>query len=287
VKVLAAVTLSVVLLVPWLVAARSQFSHASGFFWVAPVGFTSTGGEFVQFFTGQALDGWLPNMALLWTFQGLAAGAGVFAALALAWRWRFLPSMGRRNALFLLTCGVGGLLLMFGISVWRPLLNARYASVIWGPLYPLIGAGLGLISARAAAVGLLAIASASVALSAVVIHAETPAAVAWLTPRVGAGDFVAAYPTQYLLLLYYGDPQLTARTHVVSPGATVDWFWGTAAYPPGAVLDHMPESVSAAGGTVYYVAQPYDPASPTSLPPGYRRVATNCWTGVCVTTYAP
>jgi uncharacterized membrane protein len=282
---LAAVAVGVMLLVPWLVAARAQFSHASGFFWVAPVGFTSTGGEFVQFFTGQALDGWVPYIALLWTFQGLAAGAGVFAALALAWRWRSLSSVGRRNAMFLLACGLGALLLMFGLSVWRPLVNARYASVIWGPLYPLIGAGLALISARAAAAGLLATASASVALSAVVIHAETPAAVAWLAPRVGPGDFVAAYPTQYLLILYYGDPQLAARTHVVSPGATVDWFWGTAAYPPGAVLERVPESEAAAGGTVYYIAQPYDPASPAALPAGYHRAATNCWTGVCVTTY--
>lgn len=284
-KAAAAVAAGLVLLVPWLIAARAQFSHASGFFWVAPVGFTSAGGEFIQFFTGQALDGWVPYMALLWTFQGFAAAAGLFAAVTLAWRWRSLPLSGRRNAMFLLACGGGAILLMFGVSVWRPLVNARYASVIWGPLYPLIGAGLAVVGLRIAAAGLLATASASVALSAVVIHAETPAAVAWLTPRVGAGDFVAAYPTQYLLLLYYGDSQLAARTHVVSPGGSVDWFWGTAAYPRGAVLDRLPESVTDTGGTVYYVAQPYDPAAPAALPSGYHSTETNCWTGVCVTTY--
>ena len=160
-------------------------------------------------------------------------------------------------------------------------MDGRYASVVWGPLFPVLGAGLALIADRRIAAGLLATSAvASIALSAVVTHPDTPAAVAALQREVAADGLVDAYPSQYLLLLYYGDASLAARTHIVS--RRVDWFWGTAAYPPGAVIDAVPPGVS----TVYFLAQPDDPRPPAQIAPGYRRRGGRCWTGVCVTTYS-
>ena len=275
---------SAALLVPWLVAAHAQFTHTSGFFWVAPVGFSSTSGELVQFFTGPTFDTWVPSLGVLYALQGIAAAAGIGATAVLVWRWRALSSAQCRNAWFLLGCGAGALLLLLVLSIWRPLVNARYMAVMWAPLYPLVGTGFALITRRTlVAAGVIATASASVALCAAEIHSDTPAAIAWLQSHIGSDGLVDAYPTQYLLLLYYGSPSVTSRTHVVSPGGDVDWFWGTAVYPPGAVLG----AVAAGTGTVYYVAQPNDPQTPVGLPPGYHAQSTECWTGVCVTSYTP
>jgi hypothetical protein len=43
--------------------------------------------------------------------------------------------------------------------------------------------------------------------------------------------------------------------------------------------------VSAAGGTIFYVADPG--ATPPSLPPGYRQTEQRCIIAACLTVYAP
>ena len=63
----------------------------------------------------------------------------------------------------------------------------------------------------------------------------------------------------------------------------VPWFWGTAAYPRDAVVPMIPPSVVANHGNIYYAYQPGDPG--LSVPAGYSRASTRCWTGVCVDTY--
>jgi 4-amino-4-deoxy-L-arabinose transferase-like glycosyltransferase len=273
------------LLVPWLIAARAQFTHASAPFWVAPVSFRSTGGELVQMLAGPPVDTWVPALKALWTLQGLAVAASVGGAVVLVVRWRSLRPAQHRAALYCAVCGGGAILLFFPLSLWRPLIDGRYASVVWGPLFPLLGAGLALVKARSILALLLAsAAAASAALCVTVTHPETPLAAAVLDRRLASSDLVDAYPSQFLLLLYYSDRFVATRTHVVS--RHVDWFWGTAAYPPGAVLPAVPSRVTREGAAVYYVSQPDDPAPPPSVAPGYRRSAIRCWTGVCVTTYS-
>ncbi|TMB90721.1 MAG: hypothetical protein E6J45_08325 [Chloroflexi bacterium] len=268
-------------LIPWLIAARSQFTHASAPFWVAPVSFKSAGGELVQMLSGPPVDSWVPAAKVLWTLQGLAVAAAVAAAFALVVRWRTLSAAEQRAAAFCAVCGGGAILLFFPLSLWRPLIDGRYASVVWGPLFPILGAGLALISVRGLVALLLAVtAAASATLCVIVTHPQTPLAVAALQRQVSPGDLVAAYPSQYLLLLYYGDPALVERTRVVARG--VNWFWGTAAYPPGAIIPAVPGEVT----RVYYVSQPDDPPPPAHIATGYRRSAIRCWTGVCVTAYS-
>jgi uncharacterized membrane protein len=274
-----------VLLVPWLITARAQFAHASAPFWVAPVSFKTAGGELVQLLAGPPTDTWVPTVALLWVLQGFAVAAALAAALALVAGRRRLSAEGRRAAAFCAVCGVGAVLLFFPLSAWRPLLDGRYASVVWGPIFPLLGAGLALIRVRGVTAALLAAtAAASTVLCATITHPQTPDAVAALEQHAGANTLVDAYPSQYLLLLYYSDAPLAARTHVVS--RSVDWFWGTAAYPPGAIIPAVPSAVTRSGGAVYFVSQPDDPPAPMNLAGGYRQSAVRCWTGVCVTTYS-
>lgn len=269
-------------LTPWLIAARAQLGHTGAAFWVPPVGFASVGGELVQFFSGPPVDPWVPGKPWVQTFQGLAVAAGVLAGFALWWRRQRIPAAGRRAALFILTAGLGGVLVLFALSSWRPLVDGRYASVSWGVLFVLVAAGLAVAgSKRVAATALAVMAAASVALSLAPTHPDTEAAVAHLEGDAGAGDFVAANPTQYLLLLYYGDAALLAHTRVVS--ADLPWFWGTAAYPRDAVVPAVPANVADRRGTIYYAYSPEDPG--LEVPPGYQLSSTRCWTGVCVASY--
>ena len=65
---------------------------------------------------------------------------------------------------------------------------------------------------------------------------------------------------------------------------TVPWFWGTAVYPPDAVLRGLPPP-SPDAANVWYVYEPGEPLPPDSG--GYRLSNTRCWTGVCVTMLSP
>jgi hypothetical protein len=115
-----------------------------------------------------------------------------------------------------------------------------------------------------------------------ITNPDTPAAIADLERVAGPRDVIAAYPSEYLLVLYYGDNALDARTR--SMATAVPWFWGTAVYPASAVLKAMPMASSSAPN-VWYISQPGDPAPPD--PDGYTVRSTRCWTGVCVTMLSP
>ena len=115
-----------------------------------------------------------------------------------------------------------------------------------------------------------------------ITNPDTPAAIADLERVAGQRDVIAAYPSEYLLVLYYGDNALDARTR--SMATAVPWFWGTAVYPASAVLKAMPMASSSAPN-VWYISQPGDPAPPD--PDGYTVRSTRCWTGVCVTMLSP
>ena len=179
---------------------------------------------------------------------------------------RRLSPAGRRAALFVAGCGVGAVLLIMVVSAWKPVLDGRYASVVWGPLFALVGAGFALVRIRVLlAVCLCAIGAASVGLASADDHPDTPSAVALLEARVGPHDLVDATPSQYLLLDYYESAALRSRTRVVA--ADVAWYWGTAAFAPGTVVASVPAAVVREGGTIYLVHRPSEAAE--AMPAGY------------------
>jgi uncharacterized membrane protein len=278
----AAAAAAALTLVPWLIAAHAQLTHTGSTFWVPPLSLTSASGAYVQFLSGPPADDGIPGKPLLLTMQGFAVAAGVFMTFMLLIRRRRLTPAGRRTAIFCAVCGLGAAIALLVLSLWRPLLTGSYASVVWGPLFPLLGAGLALAGARWVVVAsVVATAAASTTLSAGATHPQTQSAIAMIESRLGPHDLVDAHPSQYLLFLYYADHVVLDRTVVVS--GDVPWYWGTAAYPAGAVVASAPLDVTNHDGVIYYVRRPGE-ADPT-LPIGYAARSTQCWTGVCVTAY--
>jgi hypothetical protein len=276
--------LALLTLLPWLIVARAQFAHVGDAFWVTRLGFLSVVGVFLPFFAGPPVDPWIPAKVSLLALQGFSAGAGVLIGCAwLVFFRRRLAVKGRRGALFLLACGAGAVLMIMVVSAWKPVLDGRYTSVVWGPLFGLVGAGFALVRARALlVVCMCALGAASVGLSMADDHPDTQSAVALLQATAGPHDFIDATPSQYLLLAYYESPALLARTHVVA--TQVAWFWGTAAYGPGTVVASIPPSVVSHDGTVFTVYRPSESAAP--VPAGYSTRSTRCWVDVCVRTEA-
>ncbi|MBV9525862.1 MAG: glycosyltransferase family 39 protein [Candidatus Dormibacteraeota bacterium] len=270
-------------LVPWLIAAHGQFNHA-GEFWVPPLSVTWVGGALVQFFTGPPVNDWVPGKQLLVAAQAVAVvvAQGLLAGLVIR-RGRLSPD-GRRALWYCVMCAVLALVFLVVISAFRPLITGSYASVLWGPLFAVLGAGLGLLDrSRLAAAALALTCGVSVALSAAATHPDTTGAIRLIDSQLGPGDVVDAHPSQYLLLLYYGDARVLQRTVVIS--SHVAWFWGTAAYPAGAVMLAAPAQIIANHGDIMFVAQPGE--TPENLPSGYHAARTACATGSCVTMYAP
>ncbi|MGH7687196.1 MAG: glycosyltransferase family 39 protein [Candidatus Dormibacteria bacterium] len=269
-------------LVPWLVAASAQLGHAGQPFWVQPIDFESVSGAFVQFFAGPPIEPWVPWKPAMQVFQGVAIIAGILLLGVLIAHRSSLSTTGRRAALFVTVCGIGAALLLFPLSLWHPLVDGRYGGVVWGPAYALFGAGLALLSSRRLiAAGLIAVLGATLALALIPDHPDIAPAIAALQSEVGPDDVVDAYASEYLLLLDEAPSQLVRRSLLLQ--ASVQWYWGTAVYPPGVVTPRVPAHVVAAGGAVYAVTQPNESAP--SLADGYTARARQCWLGVCVVTY--
>jgi mannosyltransferase len=269
-------------LLPWLAVAAAQFGHAGEPFWVPPIDFTSVSGAFVQFFGGPPIEPWIPWKPVMVVFQGFAVRAGILMIFALVARRLALTYEGRRAALFCAVCGIGAALLLFPLSIWHPLVDGRYAGVVWGPAYAVLGGGLAVAPLRRAlTVGLAVVLSSTLVSALLPTRPDIASAVAALRAQAGPNDLVDAYPSEYLLLLAEAPPQLLSRTAVVQP--SVQWYWGTAVYPPGAILHSLPERVTAAGGAVHVVMQPNE--SPPAFSNGYTARGKRCWTGVCVVTY--
>ena len=76
--------------------------------------------------------------------------------------------------------------------------------------------------------------------------------------------------------------QCVARLHVLAV-ADPPWYFGTAAYPPDAVIQAVPDDVVANGGLIFYVGDPG--STPALLPPAYREQARQCVTDTCLVVY--
>lgn len=279
-----ATALAVASIGPWLVVARAQFEHAGQGFWVLPLGPTMVGGTLGQLFMGPPVDPGIPlGLGLIaLQFLAVAAGYGALAAAALAYRQRLGPE-ARRAAVFCLLAS-SGVAILAVVSIWRPLLDARYAGVMWLPLFALAGVGLAALPRRAAVLLVAAIAAPTLALSAVTTHAETSSLVPVLEARLGGHDVVAASWGHYLILLDEANPAVQARLHVLI-AEDPPWYVGTAAYPAGAVIHEVPADVAANRGRVFWVADPGVP--PPTLPAGYHSLESRCVVGACLTVYGP
>lgn len=282
-EALAATAVATATLTPWLIVASAQFRHAGQGFWVQPLSPAMVGGTIAQLFMGPPIDGSAPFGTALIGLQDLTVLAGAATLLAAARAWRRLDPAGRRAAAFCLVAA-GGVAVLAVVSIWRPILDARYAGVMWLSLFALAGVGLAEMPRRLATLLVAAVAVPALAMSAVPTHAATSTLVAELDARVGAHDLAAATWEHYLILLDEVDPAVKARLYVLTPDG-LPWFVGTAAYPPGAIIHAAPADVIAGGGRIFWVADPG--AGPPSLPANYRPVQTRCETLVCLTVYAP
>ena len=300
---LVATAVALASIAPWLVVARAQFQHAGQGFWVPPLSPAMVVGTLAQLFMGPPVDGRVPYAPALAALQVLAVAAGV-AALAgtcLAWgrrgpehvglehvgpegpRAEGLGPEGRRAAVFCLLASSGVVLLAVA-GLWRPLLDARYASLMWLPLLALAGVGLTAMPRRVAVLLLAAVAVPTLALSVAITHTETSSLIPELEAQVGPNDLVAASWDHYLILLDEAGPSVRARLHVAYPG-NPPWYFGTAAYPPGAVIHTVPAETTSSRGRVFWVAGPG--AVLPGLPAGYRSLESRCAVLVCLTVYGP
>jgi len=280
----AAVTAAAVAtLLPWLVVARAQFEHAGVPFWVRPLGPDTAFGTAAQFLSGPPVDPGVPLRPILVGLQAVAVGCGSLALVVLAARRRGLSANGRHAAALCCLVAFVGVGLLVAMSVFQPLLEARYASVLWPSLYAAAGAGLALARPRWSVPIVAGLLVASLGLSAAVTHPETAALVPAIASGLGPDDVVLAYPTQYLLLLHDATPEVRSRLRVIGPD--VPWYWGTAVYPDGAVIRGVPDGVAAARGRVLWVVEPDDPAP--VVPAGYRETGTVCVVRACLRTFEP
>jgi 4-amino-4-deoxy-L-arabinose transferase-like glycosyltransferase len=274
---------TLVSLTPWVIVASSQLSHGTGGFWVPKLSVLTLSGGLVQFFNGPPISTWVTGYIGLRIIEGAAVAAGVVALAAVAFsRGRLRQDEVHAASLLGLTGGIGVALIIL-VSFWHPLEDGRYFSDAWAPLFPLVGAGLALLPWRRVTFAAAAVtAVVGFATIGTVTNPDTPAAIAALEHSAGPNDVIAAYPSEYLLVLYYGDHAIDVHTR--SMASTVPWFWGTAVYPLGAVLQSMPMP-SPTTHNVYYVFEPGDPPPPD--PDSYSARSTRCWSGVCVTMLTP
>jgi mannosyltransferase len=276
-----AALLAALTLVPWLIAASAQFDHAGVPFWVRPVGFDGILGTFTVFAAGQAVDDANPARMAIVVFQaGAIVGCfiGLCAAAVALWR---ADAARRRAIVYVACCALVAVTLIVLISLRQSFLEWRYTGVVWGPFFALVG--LGLARLRPHLLGGLcvgAMASASFALMLGFTRGpDMPSVTAYLDQVMQPGDqVVLPSPANYLLILYDATPRVAADTEVVS--SNVPWFWGTAAYPPGAIVT----SVRDTGGTIYAVGDPGE--QPPPLPAGYSWRSSLCAFQVCVNAYA-
>ena len=266
---------------PWLIFAQGQFGHAGSSFWIPPLGVGSVGGTFGQLFAGPPVDSGVPDREALLALQIVAVVAGTLA-LAAVHRQRLTSEVRRAVVFCLLACS--GVVLVAVVSLWRPLLEARYVGVMWLPLFALTGVGLAAAPRRFAAALLVAVAIPSLALGTAITHPETESLLPQVEGGASAHDLVVADPNHYFAVLSQGGPRTVARLHILAE-SDPPWYFGTAAYPPGAVIHSVPAEVAADRGLIFWIADPG--AAPPSLPSGYRQSDRRCAVLVCLTTYAP
>ena len=272
--------LALAALVPWLVYAAPQFSHAETPFWVGPLTVINVSGTLAQFLSGPAIEPGTGDKLAIQAVQLLGVLAGLVCAFLL---FRARKRVGSPSG-FIALCGGVPVGLLAAASIWHPILEARYAGVLWGPLFALLAVGIASLNRLFVRVLLvIALVAPTAAFSVAVTHPDTPALTAYLEPRLQENDFIWASAGDYLLLLYYGNADERARTQVVAHH--IAWFWGTAAFPPNALTPDFPANTIQQGGTIYWVD---DAGHKLPVPPsGYGLRHYDCFNTICVATFSP
>lgn len=276
----AAMAAGVVPLLLWLPFATPQFEHASAPFWVKVLDGTAMLGALTEFFCGPAVDLHIPHRDLIQVAQGGAITLGGVAGLVtIGWALVRARSRERRAAAYVAGTGFAGLGLLLLLSIWRPLVDARYASVLWPPLAVLIGVGIGRIRPRRlASIPLGAVATATLLLALVPTRSDVVPLVADIGDPPASRSVVLAHREVYLQVLVAAPPDVGALTHI--PEASIDWFWGVAVYPPRALMAHVPDEVD----TVYEVAETGD-ATASAIGPDFRAVSRDCAVDACLVVW--
>ncbi len=277
-RALTAVAVGCVPLAAWLPLAHPQAANAGRAFWASGLGPAPTLGIVTQLLAGPGVDRDLPQHTLLVTAQAFSLlGASIAGAAVLFGIARPVVS-GWRGGWYLAVAGLGGIGILALLSLRSPVWDARYASVFWPPLVPLLGLGLARLR-RFAVLPVTAMAVAALLVAFLQTRPDVGALAASLRGRVGPGDVVLATPDLYLQLLAEGDAATVAHTHV--PARSVPWYWGVAAYPPDALMPTVPASAA----TVRVVSTEGYP--PPAGPPGRARTGHGCAALVCMDVYAP
>jgi 4-amino-4-deoxy-L-arabinose transferase-like glycosyltransferase len=257
-------------LLPWLVAASPQFQHATAPFWVHPIHLGSLVSDI-----GSGLSQ-TPGHELTTVATWLAEAAAI-PLLVVAFR-RALPGT-RRGMLFLLGCALLPTLASLAFSLWKPVYDARFLSLFWGPGEVVVGASLAVIRWRGAAIAVCLALAAAAGISLTQIQRPQFAAVmAPLDGKVQAGDIVVVNgPDHYYSVAYAADAATNRALRVVADD--VPWYFGTAGYAPGTVIHSIPD----VPGRVYLIGDAGQ--RPPALPPGFHRVQRNCHDGICVDSF--
>lgn len=285
-RVGAAMTAGIIPLAVWLPFATPQLQHASSPFWVHPISFDAALGVLTQFAAGPAVDPWVPARGLLFVFQALAMFFGAICLLRLLGALPGMTSERRRGLAYVAGGSLGAMILLLLVSLRTALLDARYTSVMWDPCVAMLGVGLSMLRPRAVGAASLGVLAATAGmLAAEPGRADVPALAQLLRGRVHGRDVVLADPDLYFQALVSLDPAAAARTHI--PQDRIEWYWGVAAFPPGALMPAVP----AGAGTVYVLDHPAGETAAeisqprVSLPPGYHRTGSVCAVGACLEVF--
>lgn len=258
-------------LVPWLLVAIAQFQHVGSPFWVAPIHMDTFFSDLVTRL-GQTPGQELTTVA---TWVGEAA---VIPLVVILYR-RSDPKRGR-GLVFLLLCAIAPTVALVLLSLWKPVYDARFILMFWGPGEAVVGASLVVVGWRWGTVAVcVALAAASVVSLVQIQRPDFNVVAAPLVGHVRDGDVVAlAGPDHYFSIAYAGDAPTVRALRVVAD--SVPWYFGTAGYPRGTEVRAVP----VASGRIYVVSD--EGSHLPSVPQGFHRFEQTCNDGICVDGYS-
>ncbi len=279
----AATGIAVVSLAPWLVFASAQLQHSGQGFWVGPLSVSQLAGALGQLLAGPQVAGEVAFSGVLAALQAATIGVWFVALVSFVLSSPRLDPKTRRSAAFcLLSCS--GIPILLLVSVWRPIFDARYAILMWMPIAALAGVGLSRLPRLAAVTAVAVVAISSLSMSLPITHTQATSLIPDIEAQAGPHDLVATTTDQYLILLDEGNSNLREKLHLLRRNDP-QWFAGTAAYAPGAVLHAVPAEVISNGGRIFWVAAPG--TQPYGLPAGYMPLESRCVFQACLTVYGP
>ncbi|MDQ6748511.1 MAG: glycosyltransferase family 39 protein [Candidatus Dormibacteraeota bacterium] len=258
-------------LAPWLLYALPQFRHAGEPYWSRAFSIPGVATEVLYQAGHPGPTGLLVAGTLL--------GPPLLVLVSVA-MYRSSADRERRGLLYVLGCGGLSLLVLFVVSLKRPLLDERFLNLYTTQFLPVAGLALAWGSRRwLIAVALVALLGVTATEVATLPTPEVPAVTSYLNAHVDPSrDVVAlAGPRQYFPILYYGNTATRASVRVVN--IDVHWYDGLAGFRAGDLVPAVPD----AAHDIYLVTNA-DQADPP-MPGGVHRTARTCSPGICLETW--